>query len=117
MNTERNPDPATRDLDSIDGCVTGTFTRDYAWRSHSTSYVTVEFVADGLAFEGRWVVFRNPAFFQTLCFSGLPSSRPEVKSYRGLHCIASSRVREITYDHADCVPWAPTTTGSAAKEA
>ncbi|RDI21702.1 hypothetical protein [Lentzea flaviverrucosa] len=90
-------------LDGVDGCVSGVFTRDYAWRSSGTSYVTVEFVADGIEFEGRWVVFRNPAFIETWNFGGYPSSHAQAKSFRGLHRVAASRVREITYDRANCV--------------
>lgn len=97
-------DPATRDVEPLDGCVSGVFTRDYVWRSNSTSHVTVEFVAGGIEFEGRWVVFHNPAFVETWHFGGYPSSRAQAKSFAGVHRVAASRVREITYDHADCVP-------------
>lgn len=98
---------SVREVDGIDGCVRGVFTRDYARRSHGTSYVTVEFMANGVAFDGRWVVFRDPTFVETWHLSDYPSGRPEVKSYTGTHRVAASRVREITYDyadHADCVP-------------
>lgn len=103
MSTQRHHDIASN-VDGVDGCVTGTFTRDYVWRSSGTSYVSVEFVASCLDFTGSWVVFRDPAFVEIWHHSGYPSGRPEVKSYTGTHRVAASRVREITYDHADCVP-------------
>lgn len=85
----------------LTGCVSGTFTRavDTALFGYPQEH---GFVADGIAFRGRWVVFLNPVFTTTTrSASRSPWSRTDVREFRGFHRVAARDLRTLTYDRCE----------------